>query len=159
MESDRSNDERKDHPDRIGVTLLPCDPSDRESGSGLISTIAGLLVFLALLLFATQTLIALYARSATTSAAYEGARIVAGARNSHDASPVPDEARSHAEELVRTQLGRFGDRLELDWSTSTWDTVALTVRAQPPSFLWDSLRGRGPAAIDRTVRVRVEQLQ
>lgn len=141
------------------MTLQRGDAIDRESGSGLISTISGLLVFLALLLFATQTLIALYARSATTSAAYEGARIVAGARNSHDVSPVPDEARSHAEGLIRSQLGRFGDRIELDWSTSTWDTVALTVRAQPPSFLWDSLRGRGPAAIDRTVRVRVEQLQ
>jgi len=130
-----------------------------DTGSGLISTIAGLLVFFALLLFATQTLIALFARSATTTAAYEGARVVAGARNAHDSSPVPDEARVHAESLIRTQLGRFGDRVELDWSTSTWDDVVLTVRARPPSFLWDSLRGRGPTMINRTVRVRVERLQ
>lgn len=130
-----------------------------DAGTGLISTIAGLLVFLALLLFATQTLIALYARSAATSAAYEGARLVAGARNSRDSSPIPDEARAHAESTVRSQLGKFGNRIELDWSTSTWDTVALTIRARPPSFLWDSLRGQGPAVIDRTVRVRVEQMQ
>ena len=141
------------------MTIENSEVNHKESGSGLISTISGLLVFLALLLFATQTMIALYARSATTSAAYEGARRVAGARNSHDLSPVPDEARSHAESLIRSQLGRFGDRVELDWSMSTWETIALTVRAQPPSFLWDSLRGRGPAVIDRTVRVRVEQLQ
>ena len=128
-------------------------------GAGLISTISGLLVFLALLLFATQTLIALYARSATTSAAYEGARLVAGARTPHDVSPIPDEARSRAESTIRSQLGSFGDRIELDWSTSTWDTVALTVRARPPSFLWDSLRGSGAPRIERTVRVRVEQLQ
>ncbi|MSW56478.1 MAG: hypothetical protein F2835_06885 [Actinobacteria bacterium] len=128
-------------------------------GAGLISTIAGLLVFLALLLFATQTLIALYARSATTSAAYEGARLVAGARTPHDVSPIPDEARSRAESTIRSQLGSFGNRIELDWSTSTWETVALTVRARPPSFLWDSLRGSGAPRIERTVRVRVEQLQ
>lgn len=135
------------------------DQLDPEAGAGLISTIAGLLVFLALLLFATQTLIALHARSAATSAAYEGARLVAGARHSHDQSPVPEEARSRAEERIRSQLGQFGNRVDLDWSTSTWDTVALRIRARPPSFLWDSMRGRGPAAIDRTVRVRVEQLQ
>ena len=128
-------------------------------GAGLISTIAGLLVFLALLLFATQTLIALYARSATTSAAYEGARLVAGARTPHDVSPIPDEARSRAESTIRSQLGSFGNRIELDWSTSTWETIALTVRARPPSFLWDSLRGSGAPRIERTVRVRVEQLQ
>lgn len=130
-----------------------------DTGAGLISTIAGLLVFLALLLFATQTLIALYARSATTSAAYEAARLVAGARTSHDDTPVPDDARVHAESTVRSQLGSFGDRVELDWSSSTWDTVALTVRARPPSFLWDSLRGSRAPRIERTVRVRVEQLQ
>jgi len=130
-----------------------------DTGAGLISTIAGLLVFLALLLFATQTLIALYARSATTSAAYEGARLVAGARTPHDVSPLPDEARVHAESTVRSQLGTFGDRIELDWTSTTWDTIALTVRARPPSFLWDSLKGSGAPQIERTVRVRVEQMQ
>lgn len=135
------------------------DEVGSDTGAGLISTIAGLLVFLALLLFATQTLIALYARSATTSAAYEGARLVAGARTSHDSSPVPDEARSRAEDTIRSQLGSFGNRVELDWSTSTWDTVALTVRARPPGFLWDSLKGSGAPRIERTVRVRVEQMQ
>jgi Flp pilus assembly protein TadG len=130
-----------------------------DAGSGLISTIAGLLVFLALLLFAVQTLVALYARSVTTDAAYEGARMVAGSRTDHDASPIPDDARTHAEELVRRQLGAFGERVELDWSSTTWDTVALTVRARPPGFLWAGLRGVGAPAISRTVRVRVEQLR
>jgi Flp pilus assembly protein TadG len=132
---------------------------DSESGSGLISTIAGLLVFLALLLFAVQTLIALYARSMTTDAAYEGARLVAGARTDHDAAPVPEDARAHAEDVVRRQLGAFGSRVELDWSATTWDTVALTVRARPPGFLWASLRSIGAPTIERTVRVRVEKLR
>lgn len=130
-----------------------------DAGAGLISTISGLLVFLALLLFATQTLIALYARSATTSAAYEGARLVAGARTPHDVSPIPDKARVHAESTVRSQLGAFGNRIELDWSSTTWDTVALTVRARPLGFLWDSLKGSGAPRIEQTIRVRVEQMQ
>jgi hypothetical protein len=162
VESNRSNDKRKDHADRFRVSQLRARCSHRvgpETGAGLISTIAGLLVFLALLLFATQTLIALYARSATTSAVYEGARLVAGARTPHDESPIPEEARSRAESTIRAQLGSFGSRIELDWSTTTWDTVAVTVRARPPSFLWDSLRGNGAPPIERTVRVRVEQMQ
>ena len=135
------------------------DKTGPETGAGLVSTIAGLLVFLSLLLFATQTLIALYARSATTSVVYEGARLVAGARTPHDESPIPEEALSRAESTIRSQLGSFGSRIELDWSTTTWDTVVVMVRARPPSFLWDSLRGNGAPRIERTVRVRVEQMQ
>lgn len=128
-----------------------------DEGTGLIATIAGLLVFLALLLFAAQTLVALFTRSTTTDAAYEGARLVAGARTPHDGSPVPEDARLHAEQVVRDQLGRFGARVDLDWSTSDWDTVALTVRARPPGFLWASLGTVAPSMIERTVRVRVER--
>lgn len=131
----------------------------RDDGAGLIATIAGLLVFLALLLFAVQTLVSLFVRSTTTDAAYEGARIVAGARTDHDESAVPDAARVRAEQTVRGLLGRFGGRVELDWSQSTWETVALTVRARPPGFLWVSLHAVAPATIDRTVRVRVERWQ
>lgn len=122
-----------------------------------MATIAGLLVFLALLLFAVQTLVALFARSTATDAAYEGARLVAGARTPHDDSVLPEAARLHAEQVVRDQLGRFGAGVELDWSTTTWDTIELTVRARPPGFLWSSLGSIAPATIERTVRVRVEQ--
>lgn len=131
---------------------------DGERGAGLISTIAGLLVFLALLLFAVQTVIGLYATSLTTDAAYEGARLVAGARTDHDTSPAPEDARVAAERSVREQLGAFGDDVELDWSATTWDEVALTVRAATPAFLWDSLRGTG-GRVERTVRVRVERFR
>lgn len=130
-----------------------------EAGTGLISTIGGLLVFLALLLFATQTLVAAFARSSTTDAAYEGARLVAGARSPHDEVVVPEPARIRAEQVVRDQLGRFGTTIELDWSATTWDTVALTVRARPPAFLWSSLGAVAPSLIERTVRVRVERWQ
>jgi len=128
-----------------------------DRGGGLIGSIAGLLVLLALLLFAVQSLFALFARSAVTDAAYEGARQVAGARVEHDDFTSVVLARQQAERTVRTHLGQFGEHVSLDWAGSSTDTISLTVRAQPPGFLWDALRGAGPDPISRTVRVRVER--
>ena len=128
-----------------------------DRGGGLIATIAGLLVLLALLLFAVQSLFALFARSAVTDAAYEGARRVAGARVEHDDFATVVLARQQAEQTVRSHLGRFGQDVTLDWSGSSVDTISLTIHARPPGFLWDALRGAGPDPISRTVRVRVER--
>ena len=69
------------------------------------------------------------------------------------------EARQHAEQTVRAQLGRFGSTIELEWTGTTSDTITLTVHARPPGFLWDALRGTGPDPISRTVHVRVERLR
>ena len=131
----------------------------RERGGGLIGTIAGLLVFLALMLFAVQSLVGVYARSMVTDAAYEGARLVAGARVDQDNPGARRSAQVDAEHEIRSLLGEFGDTISLDWSATTPDTVALTVRARPPGFAFASL---GPAAIsliEKTVRVRVERMQ
>ena len=130
-----------------------------DGGTGLIATIGGLLVFLALLLFAVQTLVGLHTRSVVTDAAYEGARAVAGARVDHTDAGAVAAAQADASVRVRSLLGRFGDTVELDWSGTTSDTVSLTVRARPPGFLWAALRGPGAALIDRTVHVRVEELR
>jgi Flp pilus assembly protein TadG len=130
-----------------------------EEGTGLIASLAALLVFLALLLFAVQTLVALHTRSVVTDAAYEGARAVAGARVDHTDPAAVAGAQSDASERVRRMLGRFGERVELDWSGTTSDTISLTVRARPPGFLWAALRGPGAALVDRTVHVRVEELR
>jgi len=129
----------------------------RDDGTGLISMIAGLLVFLALMLFAVQTLLGLYTRSVVTDAAHEGARQVAGARVEQGDPEARARARAVAEAEVRELLGRFGEQVDLDWSASTIDDVALTIRARPPSFLWNALRGPGPSTIERTVRVRIEE--
>lgn len=134
-------------------------PGSVDAGTGLIGSVAGLLVVLALLLLAVQTLVGLYARSVVTDAAHEGARAVAGARVDHGDPVAETNAREQAEAKVRSLLGRFGDRVELDWSDSTPDTVALTVRARPPGFLWDALRGPGTALVERTARARVEELR
>ena len=111
------------------------------------------------MLFAVQVLIGLYTRSAVGEAAYEGARTVAGARVDHSDPLAESAARADAETRVRRSLGRFGDDVTLDWSGSTTEVVALTVRARPPGFLWAGLRGPGAPLIDRTVRVRVEELR
>jgi Flp pilus assembly protein TadG len=130
---------------------------EADAGTGLIGTIAGFLVFLALMLFAVQTLLGLYTRSVVTDAAHEGARRVAGARVDQSDPVARDRARLAAETEVRRLLGHFGDGVALDWSASTDDTVALRVQARPPGFLWDALRGPGAALVERTVTVRVEE--
>ena len=131
-----------------------------DEGSGLISTIAGVLVFLVFLLFAVQLLLNLYATSATTAAAFDGARLVAGNRVDHGDPAAVEHARAEAERRVRSELGRFGSRVSFDWSQSDGDMVALRVRAATPRFL---LPGFGGATafdqIDRTVRVRVEEVR
>ena len=130
-----------------------------QEGAGLIGSLAGLLVFLAFLLFAVQTLVALHTRSVVTDAAFEGARSVAGARVDHSDPASVTAAQADATGLVRRLLGRFGDRVEIDWSGTTAESISLTVRARPPGFLWTALRGPGAALIDRTVHVRVEEMQ
>jgi len=147
------------------ATTAPPGPARRrrrargDGGTGLIASMAGLLAFLALLLFAVQTLVALHTRSVVTDAAYEGARAVAGARVDHTDPVAVAAAQADASATVRRLLGRFGETVELDWSGTTPDAVSLTVRARPPGFLWAALRGPGAALVDRTVRVRVEELR
>ncbi|HEY6530823.1 MAG TPA: TadE family protein [Acidimicrobiales bacterium] len=134
----------------------PTPPSDGDTGVGLIGSVAGLLVFLALMLFATQTLIALHTRTVVTDAAYEGARAVAGARVDHRDPAAIAAAQAAAEERIRNLLGRLGERADIDWSGTTPDTIRLRVSATPPSFLWEALRGPGHALVERTVTIRVE---
>jgi hypothetical protein len=114
----------------------------------LIGTVAGVAVFLAFLLLAVQLLFNLYATSAVTAAAYDAARMVAGADR-------PDVAR--AEDHARRVLGRYADRVRFRWSVDD-DVVALRVTARHTSFLLPALGGAvGMDEIDRTIRVRVER--
>lgn len=128
-----------------------------ERGAGLFSTVAGLVVFLALLLFAVETMIGLYARSVVTDAAWNGVRVVAGARNGSGDLESLSAARSVAESRVRSSLGRFGERVVLDWSASDQDVIRLTVHAVPPGLVWKALRPIAPQVFARTVAVRVER--
>ena len=116
-----------------------------------------MLVFLVFLLFSVQLLMNLYATSAATSAAFDGARMVAGHRVAHDDSAAMSRAQNAAEDRMRSELGRFGDHVTFDWSQSDEASVTVRIRAAAPRFLLPGFGGPvGLDHIDRTVRVRRE---
>ncbi|MEY2475796.1 MAG: hypothetical protein QOG87_1111 [Actinomycetota bacterium] len=118
----------------------------------MISSIFGLFVVLVLLLLAVQVVYDLYATSAVTAAAYDAARVVAGADGGPSAIPV-------AEDGARQALGRYGERLEFSWAVDG-DVVQLHVTATNPGFLPAAMRRPlGVDAVDRTVRLRTERVR
>jgi hypothetical protein len=126
--------------------------AEGERGTGVISSIFGLLVVLVLLLLAVQVTYDLYATSAVTAAAYDAARIVAG-------SDGGASAAGSAEDTARRSLGRYGENVAFTWSVDG-DVVELRVVAQNPSFLPVALRQPlGIDVVDRTVRVRAERFR
>ena len=120
-----------------------------ERGSGVVSSLAGLTMFLAFLLLAVHMVVGLYAASVVTDAAAAGARRVAGSSLTED-----PEAASGAEAKIRTALGALGDGASITWDLEP-DTVAVTVRVRRPTYL----RAFGGGSIERTVRVRREVLR
>jgi hypothetical protein len=106
-----------------------------EEGVGLISTLAGFLVFAALLLLAVQVVLDLFTRSFVASAAFDAARVVAGS----DASPT-QTALSQAEQQARAQLGEAGREARFSWDVNA-DEVRVVITVHNHNLL--------PAAIDR----------
>ena len=118
----------------------------------MISSIFGLFVVLVLLLFAVQVVYDLYATSAVTAAAYDAARVVAGADGGPGATATAEEGARHA-------LGRYGERLAFTWKLDD-DVVELRVVARNPGFLPAGLRRPlGVDTVDRTVRLRTERFR
>mgnify|MGYP005813844175 CR=1 FL=1 len=131
-----------------------------DDGTGLLALSAGVLVFLAFLLFAMQLLIGLHARTSVTTAAFDGARMVATAPIDHSDPGQVRTAQVRAEQRVRSLLGRMGTQATIDWSGSTGDAIAVRVRVAPPRFLLPGLSSvAGTRTIDQTARVRVEQVR
>lgn len=137
------------HPDPPGGSR--CTRSGRgEDGSGPISALLGLVVFLSFLLLAVQVLGHLYATSAVTAASFDAARLVAG-----EEQVATDVAEQHA----RVLLGDYGRRpdLRFDWSASTADEVVLRVEGPTPAVLVEAVvSAAGLDAIRREVHVRRE---
>jgi Flp pilus assembly protein TadG len=128
-----------------------------DRGAGLISSAAGVIVFLMFLLFAVQLLFALYASSTVTAVANDAAQRAA-TRGAPELAVIEAEARA--------SLGRVGDDAEFTWSTDDADgdgqddTVVLLVVAIPPRFVPSSIGGAtGFGEIRRTVRARVEDFR
>jgi len=130
---------------------------DDQRGAGLISTAAGVLVFLMFLLFAVQLLFGLYASSTITAVAHDAAQRAATADR---------PALSVIEREARATLGRVGDDATFVWSTEDSDgdgaddTVVLALTATPPRFVPRSIGdATGFGEVRRTVRVRMEEFQ
>ncbi len=121
-----------------------------DSGSGLVSSLAGVGAFLAFLFLAVHVIVGLYATSVVTDAATDAARRVAGAATTDEDRPA---AVAHAEGQIRAALGRMGDDAAIAWSFDG-DSVGITVRVSRPGFV----RMFGGATIERTVVVRREAL-
>ena len=109
-------------------------------------------VFVVLLLFGVQVLFNLYATSAVTAAAFDGARLAAGAGGGDR-----EAAEAHVHEVLGAYAARPG--FSLTWlDDPTGESVVLRVRASNPGFLPRAVRAPiGFDTIERTVRVRIEE--
>jgi hypothetical protein len=128
-----------------------------DDGTGLLSTAAGVVVFLVFLLFAVQLLFGLYASSTVTAVTNDAAHRAA-------ARGAPPQELIEAD--ARHNLGAVGDAAEFRWSEDDadgdgiTDTIVLLVIAEPPRFIPPSIGGAiGLDEIRRTVRVRLEDFQ
>ena len=130
--------------------------ANADAGAGLLSTAAGVVVFLVFLLFAVQLLFALYASSTVTAVANDAASRAASA----DAPPL-----AIIEADARGSLGEVGTTATFEWDLEdadddgALDTVVLEVVTRPPRFIPPSIGGSiGLDEVRRTVRVRTEQV-
>ena len=119
-----------------------------ESGAGLVSTLAGVLVFLFFVLFAAQVLVHLFATSYVNAAAFDAARLASGS-----ATVTAAAAREHGLGV----LGSFSSRVSAFDVEVGATAVTVRVRADSPALVPGVMgRGLGSASIDRTVTVRRE---
>jgi hypothetical protein len=116
-------------------------------------------VFLAFLFFAVQLLYNLYATSVVTATAYDAARDVASGEIDHTDPASVRAARHRAEVELRDRLGRYSDRVTVDWRASDASTIRLHVTAENPDLLFHSAGLLGFDHIDRTITVRVEEVR
>ncbi|HEY9555620.1 MAG TPA: hypothetical protein VIR58_02730 [Acidimicrobiales bacterium] len=128
---------------------------DRESGTGLISSAAGVVVFLMFLMLAVQLLFGLYATSTVNAIANDAVQRAAGA-----GAPSLEEIEADA----RNSLGRIGQAAEFDWTSEDTDgdgiddTVVLDLVVRPPRFVPASLGGAiGLDDVHRRVSIRREE--
>jgi hypothetical protein len=144
---------------RPGARRVGSERSD--GGIGVISSVAGLLVFLLFLLLAAQVLINLFATSTVRATLNDAA---ARAASTGRSGATADLAHLAAE--AEASLGGMGDRTTIDLSyvdddgDGLHDVVAGRAVAVPPGFIPRSIGGMfGFDVIDVSVRVRVERLR
>lgn len=125
-----------------------------QRGAGLLSTMAGLVIFLLFLLGAIHLIVHLYATSMVTAAADDAARTVAsGAHAGHRDHVVAD-----AERHLRDALGAWGRDLTVSWHIGA-DEVTVRVQGKAPSLLPPGVTSATGLDIDETVTVRREEFR
>ena len=118
----------------------------------MVSSVVGVTAFLALLMFAVQLALNLYATSTLTAAAFDAARIVAGA----DGGVT---AEADAETRLQSLLG--GQTVAMDWEYRDTDAepgadvVALRVEVENPTRMLRAMPIPFQHVV-RTVTVRME---
>lgn len=118
----------------------------------MVSSVVGVTAFLALLLFAVQLAFNLYATSTVTAAAFDAARIAAGA----DGDRVAAEANLR-QLLAGQELGLSWEYRDTDGEPGV-DALALTVEVENPTRLL-RLVPVPYQHVSRTVTVRLEALR
>lgn len=125
-----------------------------EAGTGLIASVAGVAVFVVLLLLAVQVSFDLYTRSALSAAAMDAASAVAGSNGG--ATPA---AQAEAAANARAILGSYGKRATFTWRVSP-EAVELTVAVRNPSVLPAfAAAGLSLDQVSRTVVVNREMVR
>jgi hypothetical protein len=110
--------------------------------------VAGVLVFLAFLLFAAQILVHLFATSYVNAAAFDAARLASGS-----AGVTEGAAEAHG----RSVLGSFSSRVSSFTVDIGDEQVMVQVQASSPALLPATFgRVLGVASIDRRVVLRRE---
>lgn len=130
-----------------------------ERGTGLVSSVAGLIVFWAFLLLAVQLLAGLYARTTVSAAGFHAARMVASRSVDHGDPGAVEGAQRAADAAFHRLAGPMADDAVLRWRVEA-DQVHLHVTVDSPAFVptrW--LRGGHGRRIDRDFAVRIEVLR
>lgn len=110
-----------------------------ENGTGVVASVFGVGVFLALLMLAVQVAFVLYARSTVSAAAFDAARLVSGAPaaqsgSSQLASSQLASSEAAATAHLRTLLGGYGNRAVVKWQVGARE-VSVTVTMRLPMLL------------------------
>ena len=125
-----------------------------ERGSGLLGSVLGVGILIALLGLASNVALGLWTRSTVDAVAYDAARDVATAPSGSDPAAVRSAAVHRAEAL----LGRYGRRVDLRFE-GAWTAPSVTLRVRAPGIsLLPRMLGDGPVvgALDRRIVVARE---
>ncbi len=125
-----------------------------ESGTGLLGTTVGFIIFLLFMFLGIHLLLHLYATSLTAGAAYDAATTVA----SVNAEGNRSGAAATAESDLRSALGGWGNDVSVTWAIDT-ATVTVTVVGSAPSLLPPGLTDATGLDIDKSVTVRIEEFR